>query len=360
MNARDSVSIELPAVGEKTCVDNGWFARRANEMLTDGNRLTSAPFHPDGWMKARVPGTVLTTLLENNLYPAPEYSFNNNLIPDIYDTGNDFYTYWFVRPFRMQLPEKDKQVWLNFRGINYKADVFLNGKRINGDTHEGMFLRKSFDITSCLKEEGENLLAVIVYPPDYPGNPNGGQGGDAQIARNVTMQFTPGWDWIQPVRDRNTGIWDEVSITVTGPVRVRHPYVVTKVPGARRPQGNQEDAWVQTTVELENTSGSRQSGTLVCETDGQRLVRNVTLLPGETKQVAFADQKVKNPRLWWPNGIGGQDRYDMRIRFEKDGAVSDSRTLSYGIREISTEKDPVTGGRKFYVNGQPIFMTGGN
>lgn len=352
--------VSLPDIGEKSLLNNGWYARRANELLLDGNRLSAASFNPEGWMKAKVPGTVLTTMLENNLFPAPEFSLNNNQIPDIYDIGKDFYTFWFVRPFKIKYPDMGKQVWLNFRGINYKADIFLNGKRINPVTHEGMFLRKSFNITEYIKKDEDNLLAVIVYPPDYPGNANGGQGGDAQIARNVTMQFTPGWDWIQPVRDRNTGIWDEVSITTTGQVKVQNPYVVTKVPGVRNPGGNQKDAIVRTSVELENISGEPQKGMLICETNGNRLTQQVSLAPNEKRMVSFRELVVKNPRLWWPNGIGEQPLYDMHIAFEVNGQTSDSEQLHYGIREITTEKDPATGGRKFYVNGQPVYVTGGN
>jgi hypothetical protein len=355
-----SQSVRIPEAGQKALLDGGWFARRANEIKVDGNRLTAAAFNPEGWMKARVPGTALGTMLENNLFPAPEFSMNNERIPDIYEVGKDFYTFWFVRLFGTEGLREGKQVWLNFRGINYRADIFLNGKRINPDTHEGMFLRKSFDVTPWLKEEGTNLLAVIVYPPDYPGNPNGGQGGDGQIARSVTMQFTPGWDWIQPVRDRNTGIWDEVSLTTTGAVRIQHPYVRTRVPGTREPGGNQKEAFVRTTVEVENVSPVAQTGTVVCETDGTRLMQSLTLAPGEKKEVAFKDFVVKNPRLWWPNGTGKQELYDMQLRFEAGGQVSDRQVLRYGIREIHSEKDPATGGRKFYVNGRPVYMTGGN
>ena len=352
--------IQFPQPGDKTLLNSGWYARRANEVRLDGNRLTMSPFDTDGWMKAKIPGTVLTTLLENNIFPAPEVSLNNNLIPDIYHVGKDFYTFWFIRPFEVNELDKDKQVWLNFRGINYKADIFLNGKRINPTTHEGMFLRQSYNITSYLNENKVNLLAVIVYPPDYPGNPNGGQGGDGQIARSVTMQYTPGWDWIQPVRDRNTGIWDEVSITTTGAVRIQHPYVVTKVPGIRQPEGNQADALVRTSIDVENTSGIAQTGTLVCETSAGVLRQIVTLAPKEKRQITLKDLTVKNPRLWWPNGIGEQYLYDMRFTFETGGMVSDSHQLRFGIREITSEKCPQTGGRKFYVNGQPIFITGGN
>ena len=353
-------TVQIPVVGEKTLLNNGWYARRANEIKLDGNRLSNSAFHPEGWMKARVPGIVLTTMLENRMFPAPEFSMNNNSIPDIYDVGNDFYTFWFVRPFMMKAVPDGQHVWLNFRGINYKADIFLNGKRINTSTHEGMFLRKSFDITPYLKENDTNLLAVIVYPPDYPGNANGGQGGDGQIAKNVTMQFTPGWDWIQPVRDRNTGIWDEVSITTTGTVRVQHPYLVTKVPGIRQPGENQKDAFLKTTVEIENISSEVQKGTLVCETAGNRLTVPLTLAPKESRPVALKEIILKSPRLWWPNGIGEQTLHKMKISFEMNGIVSDSHELRYGIREITSLKCPETGGRKFYVNGQPVYITGGN
>jgi len=353
-------TIQVPAVGGKTLLNTDWYARRANEVKLDGNQLSAAPFQQDGWMKARVPGTVLTTMLENRMFPAPEFSMNNTLIPDIHDVGNEFYTFWFVRPFKITTVPQGKTVWLNFRGINYKADIFLNGKRINASTHEGMFLRESYNITPYIRKDSINLLAVIVFPPDPAGNPNGGQGGDGLIARNVTMQYTPGWDWIQPVRDRNTGIWDEVSVTVTGAVRVQHPYVVTKVPGIRQPAGNQKDAFLKTTVEVENTSSSEQKGTLVCETNGNRLDMPLMLAPKESRTVAFKEITLKNPRLWWPNGIGEQALQQMKIYFETNGAVSDSRELRYGIREITSLKCPENGGRKFYVNGQPVFITGGN
>jgi len=353
--------VVIPAPGEKTLLHSGWLARRANEVLVDGNTLTMQSLNTEGWLKARVPGTVLGTLLDNKLYPAPEFGLNNNLIPDIYHTGNDFYTYWFVRPFETNSLPKDRTVWINFRGINYMADIYLNGKRLNTHTHEGMFLRESYDITPYLKADGQNMLAVIVYPPTYPGNPNGGQGGDGIIARNNTMQYTPGWDWIQPVRDRNTGIWDEVSITTTGNVRLQSPYVVTKVPGVRQPEAKmQKDAIVTASVEVSNHSDKTQTGSLTCETNGLRLSQLVTLLPHETKTISFKPFAIKNPHLWWPNGVGEHTLYNMSFAFESNHSVSDKTDVRYGIREITSDKDPANGGRRFFVNGQKVYITGGN
>lgn len=360
-NAQSTTELLIPKPGDKTLVNTNWFARRAAEVKVDGNTLSAASFDRKGWLPARVPGTVLTTLLENDLYPDPEFGLNNNLIPDIYETGNEFYTYWFVRPFEVKNLKEGQNVWLNFRGINYMAEIFLNGKRINTTTHEGMFLRKSFNITPYLKSDSANILAVLVYPPTYVGNPNGGQGGDGQIARNNTMQYTPGWDWIQPVRDRNTGIWDEVSITTTGDICLSSPYVTSKVPGIRDPKAKiQKDAIIKTSVEVENVSGETQTGRLICETNGNRLTQRVTMAPYEKKEVSFKPLTIKNPKLWWPNGIGTSPLYDMRISFEIDNQRSDSEQFRYGIREITSDKCPNNGGRRFFVNGRKIYMTGGN
>ena len=361
VSAEEQALLVIPEPGEKTLIHSDWYARKANEVKMDGNRLSAAPLDKTGWLPARVPGTVLTTLLENHMYPAPEFGLNNNLIPDIHEVGNDFYTYWFTRQFTINNLPEGRNVWLNFRGINYKAEIFLNGKRINRNTHEGMFLRKTFNITPYLRTDAPNVLAVLVYPPTHAGNPNGGQGGDGQIARNNTMQYTPGWDWIQPVRDRNTGIWDEVSITTTGPVCLSSPYVVTKVPGVRDPETKtQREAFVNTSVELENTGSTSLKGLLVCETNGTRLTQPITLSPFEKKTVSLNPLAVKNPRLWWPNGIGEQPLYDMNLSFEIGNQVSDRERLRYGIREITSDKCPDNGGRRFFVNGQKIYVTGGN
>ena len=357
------VKIQRLEAGEKTCLHEGWFARNASEIGEDGNRLTGQPFEATGWMKAKVPGTVLTTLLENKLYPAPEFGLNNQLIPDIFHVERAFYTYWFACPFTMEALLPGQHAWLNFRGINYKAEIYLNGKRVNTVTHEGMFLRQSYDITSYLKENGTNVLAVLVFPPDHVGNPNGGQGGDGQIARNCTMQYTPGWDWIQPVRDRNTGIWDEVSIAVTKNVRVQHPYVVTKVPGVRIPRASkQEPAYLETSVELENVSDQIQKGTAVATYKGKELRVQVSLEPGEKKLVSFPKETIRNPKLWWPNGIGQQPLEEIHFSFieQTTQQVSDQQSVRFGIREIQTRKNEQNGGREFYVNGQRIYITGGN
>ncbi len=224
-----------------------------------------------------------------------------------------------------------------------------------------MFLRRSFDITDAVKP-GENTLAVLDFQPDIPCEANGGQAGDGMIARNSTMQYTAGWDWIAPIRDRNTGIWDQVSLTTTGNIRMTHPQVITKVPNVRTPGGKQSNATLVVNTELENLTGKTQNVTVNYEVESQKQSAKVQLAPYEKREVSLPATTVKNPRLWWPVNMGKQELYNMTLTVT-DGAstnVSDRQSVRFGIREITTEKDPATGGRKFYVNGQKIFVRGGN
>ena len=105
--SRGQALLAIPEPGEKILIHSDWYARKANEVKMDGNRLSAAPLDKTGWLPARVPGTVLTTLLENHMYPAPEFGLNNNLIPDIHEVGNDFYTYWFTRQFNINIYQRD-------------------------------------------------------------------------------------------------------------------------------------------------------------------------------------------------------------------------------------------------------------
>jgi len=356
-----SVQIQLLSQPYIYLLHENWKAKRASDVLIDGNELTSLPFKPEGWMEAVVPGTVLTTLLHNKLIPDPFFGLNNNLIPDIYETGRDHYTYWFYTEFNIPELKGDQQVWLNFRGINYFADIFLNGKRVNTSTHRGMFLREKYFITKYINKEKPNSLAVWVAPPDPPGNAAAGQGGDGTIGRNVAMQFTAGWDWICPVGDRNTGIWDQVSIEITRAADIRDPYVEIRVPGIRNPGEKQSPAFVKTSVEVKNSSSGMINGILRLELEKYKLSINAILEPFQEKIFSFPEIKVENPRLWWPNGMGDQPLYNMKIDYvETDGTKYDSETVKLGIRETSTYFDKEITAQVFSVNGQKVFIKGGN
>jgi mannosylglycoprotein endo-beta-mannosidase len=340
---------------------DNWKAKRAADIPADGTEITGGNFKFSGWIDAVVPGTILTTLLKNNQIPDPFFGMNNNLIPDAYNTGRDYYTYWFYNEFKTPEVKEGQEVWLNFRGINYFADIFLNGKRINTKTHQGMYLREKYLITPYLNNGKLNRLAVWVAPPDPVGNASTGQGGDGTIGRNVTMQCTAGWDWICPIRDRNTGIWDQVSIEITGPVDLRNPFIHTRVPGIRVPAEKQDPAFVIASVELKNVSLQTVKAKLRIEFEGINRSIGIALNPLEEKVFTFPEIKIENPRLWWPNGMGGHPLYHLKTElFAENGNVMDSETTTFGIRETGNYFDEKIKARIFTVNGQKVFIKGGN
>ncbi len=351
----------LPAQTAEISLSGPWKAKRAIDIISDGTVITGDNFKMEGWMDAVVPGTVLTTLLHNKQIPDPFFGMNNNLIPDVYDTGRDYYTYWFCNEFETPDIKDGQEVWLCFRGINYFADIFLNGKRVNLDTHQGMYLREKYLITPLLSKGKINKLAVWVAPPDPVGNASAGQGGDGTIGRNVTMQFTAGWDWICPIRDRNTGIWDRVNLEVTGSVDIRNPYVQIRVPGVRTPGKKQEPAFVKPSVELINTSSIAVQGTLLAELAGQKIPLKVSLNPHEEKVVTLPEIKIADPRLWWPNGMGDQPLYTIKIDLiSANGTSLDSEETTFGLREAGHYFDDRIKAQVFTVNGQKVFIKGGN
>ncbi|RXF69704.1 glycoside hydrolase family 2 protein [Arcticibacter tournemirensis] len=342
-------------------LNSGWKMAAVKEVKELGTAVSLKTYSLANWKPAVVPGTVLTSMLENKAVPDPFWGMNNEKIPDIYHTGRDYYTYWFSKDFKESYPSGGKQVWLTFRGINYSCEIFLNGKKVNPKPYKGMFLRKSFNISKLLSRDGNNRLAVIVYPPDPVGNPNGGQGGDGVIARNVSHQYVAGWDWIRPIRDRNTGIWDKVYIEKTGSINLKNPHVVTLVPGKRNTDGLQKPATVKVSAELENATDRRIEGILQYILEGTKVSKNVSVAPGRSVTVELPDHILKNPRLWWPAGYGKQDLYNTNLQFLESGKlVSDSEKLSFGVREVQTEWNADTKSKQILVNGQKIFIKGGN
>ncbi len=342
-------------------LNEGWQCINIKKIKDRGEKISEPSFKLKGFMKATVPGTVLTTMLNNKMIPDPFYGMNNEKIPDIYNAGSDYYTYWFVKDFSEKITNADEQVWLHFRGINYSCDIFLNGHKLNDKRFYGMFLRQQYNITPWLAKDGKNRLAVIVYPPDPVGNPNGGQGGDGTIAKNVSHQYVAGWDWIQPIRDRNTGIWDKVTIEKTGPVNVKNVHAITLVPGKRFVEGKQLPATIKVSAELLNSGNKKISGVLQYEIGGEKVSANVSIDGGTTITASLPDHVLQDPKLWWPNGYGPQNLYNIDVKFiTDDGKTSDAEPLSIGVREINTIWNTETHSREVLVNGQRIFIKGGN
>ncbi|MFZ3235625.1 MAG: glycoside hydrolase family 2 TIM barrel-domain containing protein [Stellaceae bacterium] len=339
-------------------------------MDVEGTVLTSPSYTVEGWLQAVVPGSVLATLVANGKVPDPYYGDCSKAILDITDrrAGAGYYTYWFYNQFDLQAIAPGTRVELQFDGINDTAETYLNGQKLES-TATGMFVRRGFDVTAFVRP-GKNQLAVLVHPPDPPGVPNGngGKNDDRNIGESVVARYPVGWDWVIPMADRSAGLWDRVTVRLTGPVVIGPLHVVTSVPGVRVPGGQQAPASVTIRTPLENTSKVSVTGILEYAIAGKTEQSVTVIIPpsGEHEVTHEFTHTIEEPRLWWPNGLGRPELYTLDVSFTIAGVMSDHTATRFGIRQIDVSKIelPRRGGsrstRVFAVNGQRIFLRGGN
>jgi len=349
---KSRVPIEFPERKEKKLIQSvleststgaykltaGWELSEAYKVTASGKSIFNPNLDRSKWYNATVPGTVLTTLVDQGVYPDPYFGINNLSIPDTLCRMD----WWYRITFRQPKRAGGEKVWLLFKGINYRAEVWLNRKLLG--TISGAFHRGKFDVTDVLRPEGENILAVRIIPPPNPGIPHeaslaagGGYNGGEICLDGATFLSTIGWDWMPGIRDRDIGIWQDVELSYTGLVTIVDPQVITDLP---LPDTSTADITIKTL--LVNHSQIKQIVSLTGNFDNIRVKQMVELNPGESKPVVFSPKQfpqlqLKNPELWWPNGYGNQNLYELDLAVFSDDQESDRNLVRFGIRELSYE-----------------------
>jgi beta-galactosidase/beta-glucuronidase len=343
-------------------LSSGWQLQDAAKVSQAGADISSLAFSQSGWFPATVPGTVLTSLVNDHVYPEPLYGENNR--PESIPESLARTSYWYRTVVEIPRTYKNRHVWLNFDGINYSATVWVNGAQVG--TMRGAFIRGNFDITANVKLGKFAAIAVLVVPQPHPGNPiehtlrNGvGHNGGITALDGPTFLSTIGWDWLPGIRDRDTGIWQKASLSATGPVLVKDPLVTTDLP---LPKIDSTDIGVQAT--LENVSEMQVKGVLKGTIESITFERQVEVAPHSTQIVSFDSKNttalhLDHPRLWWPNGYGPQNLYKLRLQFIANDTVSDTQDVSFGVRKIAYSV-PDSENLTISVNGVQIFIRGGD
>lgn len=309
--------------------------------LASASMVVSRPFLESGfdtsdWYDAVVPGTVLTTLVEQGIAPDPYYGLNNLAISDSLCRTD----WWYRIKFDVDRDMLSSNATLLFNGINYRAEIWLNGRRLGNMA--GAFKRGSFRVSDILKAD-DNVLAVRVSPPDNPGiaheensvdfGPNGG----ALCLDGPTFIVSEGWDWIPTIKDRNTGIWQDVRLCFDRGIVFGDTQIVTDLP-----LPDTTCARITIKMPVRNTSAERKAFELRLESDCFALGRDLVLDAGEEKTLVFTPESdaclnVRNPKLWWPNGYGEQNLHTLKMTATKDGVRLGSASERFGIREMSME-----------------------
>ncbi|GAB5353908.1 hypothetical protein AAMO2058_000074500 [Amorphochlora amoebiformis] len=356
---------------------------------------SSSTWNNEDCILATVPGTVFRSLLENGTFEGIDndniyYADNLAKVPDINATGRDFYTFWYVSTARIRLSPEcghpgSSHVRLRLRSVSYSLTVYINGEEKTdvmqpSFSQEGMFRRFEFPIPLSSNPNSRTItanFALLTRPPPHPGaaGPKGGQGGDHEIAKNAAMmQCTAGWDWIQATPDRNTGLWDEVSVVAASPsISVTDPLVTTLSIDPSTQTGIVQVSFFARNLAMELISGKIRVN-LTCPNPKSREINppislslSVTLKPLESGDVTSGNVTLRKIGFWYPHTMGQPTLCRGSARFEADKSteiipefVAPASKWEFGVRMVSSYIDPELGGRVFQVNGNRTFIKGGN
>lgn len=346
---------------------DGWAIHSSAGLAQGGDALSAGSFDPQGWTPTRVPSTVVAAQIANGDLPDPNIGMNMREIPGTtdYPSGGNFSlfdmtesnpyrpSWWYRTDFELPLIDTNAhtnahaegRTWLHFDGINYRANIWLNGKLIASDKDvAGSYRRYAFDVTGAALPGQRNALAIEIFAP-----------GKSDLAPSFI-------DWNPAAADKNMGLWQDVYLTTTGPVKVQHPFVVSKVDSP-----SLATARLTVNADLVNATDAAVKGTLKGTIDDIEFSEEITLAPHETKAVSLDPEKhpelvIASPKLWWPYQLGPQNLHDLGLEFavegDDKGAPSDRSTSRFGIREVTM--DLVDGlWASYKVNGKPIFIRGG-
>ncbi|HTC66822.1 MAG TPA: glycoside hydrolase family 2 protein [Candidatus Acidoferrum sp.] len=336
----------------KAFLHKDWQVQSSCDDKAGGDKISSVGFEAGGWHRTDIPATVVGVLVTEKTYPDPNYGTNLKNFPGMYTSEKTFFanvdmpagspfacSWWYRTEFAVPVGGAGKTDWLHFNGINYRANVWLNGQKVaDAKGVAGTYRTFEFNVTKFFKRGKRNALAVEVFAPGKD---------DLGIT----------WvDWNPTPPDKDMGIWKEVFLTQSAAVAVRNPFVSSNL------SANYKSAALTVAADLQNSADHAVRGILRAEIDSVKVSQPVQLAAGETKTVRFspakfAALKLAHPHLWWPYTMGEPFLYSAKIWFEVAGHVSDSVTTSFGIREVGSELTE-KGFRLFKINGRNVLIRG--
>jgi exo-1,4-beta-D-glucosaminidase len=349
LSGRAAFSADEPS---RIYLHKDWQIQSSCEAKASGVEISAAGFDAKGWHHSDIPSTVVGALVTDKTYPDPNYGTNLKSFPGMDYSSKSFFanqdmpkdspfrcSWWFRTEFSLPAEAEHTTSWLDFLGINYRANVWLNGQKI-ADANEvaGTFATFEFNVSKALRSGKTNALAVEIFTPGK---------NDLGIT----------WvDWNPTPPDKDMGIWKEVFLTSSGDVSLRNSFVSSKL------DSDYKNAALTISADLRNASNHAVNGVLRAEVEGKQVSQQVSLNASETKTVSFAPEqyaplKLENARLWWPYTMGEQNLYTAKLSFQVGNETSDAAAVDFGVREVTSELTD-KGYRLFKVNGRKVLIRG--
>lgn len=331
----------------------GWTLQSGCDVHEGGAVLSTSAYRAGGGYNISVPATVLAAQVAAGQYKDPYFGMNMRNIPGAsYPIGENFSnlpmpqdspyhcSWWYRKEFTVPASDRGRTLWLHFGGINYRANIWLNGKQVADSTQvAGAYRTYDFDITRFAQPGKGNVLAVETFAPS-----------ETDLGINWV-------DWSPCPPDKDMGLWGPVDFRTTGPVAVRSPLVTTHFADPTLAR-----AALTVYGELHNATDKPVHGTASASLLGVQVEQKVDLGPGEDKTVVFSPEKyprlnVQHPEAWWPYQMGKPALESVNFRFTEAGRVSDQQEVRFGIREVTSELTG-KGYRLFRINGKPVLVRG--
>lgn len=311
-----------------------WKIKAAAEIVQEQG-IHDPAYNDNSWVNGVVPGTVFGAFVAAGLEKDPNFGDN------IYKTDKAKYDrdFWYRATFTPIRNEQEKR-WLNFEGVNRRAEVYLNGRRIG--MLDGFMDRGKFDVTDILRYDQPNELLLLVH---WPGTPIVNYSSPTYIS-------SASWDWMPYVPGLNMGITDDVYLSGSGGVTIVDPWIRTALADSSR-------AKLSISMELDNHSDAMKEGEVsgIIQPGNIRFAKKIKLQAGQSEQVSFHPE-IEHPQLWWPNGYGSQPLYTCQLQFVAAEKLSDSKQVTFGVKQYSY--DTLGGVLHISINGRRIFIKGGN
>ncbi len=336
-----------------THLTEGWALQSSCKIRAEGSVIASPGLASDGWIKATVPTTVLAAQAAAGLVPDPYRDDNLRKLPGVnYPLGHNFANlpmpadspyacgWWYRTEFTAPQVARDGRVWLHFGGINYRGEIWLNGKHIAGRSQvAGAYRTYDFDVTDAVKPGAVNVLAVETFAP---------------TEKDLGINWV---DWNPCPPDKDMGLWGAVDLVETSAVTVKSPAAFTHFA-----DGALDRPELTVYAELHNAADHAVSGVVSGAAADARFELPIELAAHENRTVVFTPDKfaslrLHNAKLWWPRQMGEPHLEQLTVRFSEQERVLGEAETKFGIREITSEYT-TNGSRLFRVNGKPILIRG--
>jgi len=315
------------------------------------------------WYPAIVPGTVHTDLMKNEIIEDPFFRMNERNVQWI-DKEDWIYENTFDLSDEMF---QKNNIRICFKGLDTYADVYLNEQKIL--VANNMFRQWNAAVKPLLKKTG-NVLRVYLHSPvkvdmskweaipyHYPASNDQSENGGllnrqvSVFARKAGYHY--GWDW--GPRLVTSGIWRPIILEAWNEAKIEDVQVVQE-------KVSKQSATLKTFIEVLSEKDATGATIQIEDTKSHQVFGTVikNLVKGLNKvELNFV---LKNPQLWWSNGLGAPYLYDFKTSVFIGGKTLDTRNNKIGIRSLKLITTPDKDGETFHfeLNGVPVFCKGAN